>query len=275
MLELSESYTIAKQMKEVLKDKIVSEVIVLQSPHRFAWFWGEQDLFEEQLEGKQVTGANYYSGIIELELEDMRVVFADGAYPRYYDDPKKFPKKSQLFIRFDDDTAVVASVQMYGFMGVFEEGTCENEHYLSSKEKITPLMEAFTYEYFKQVYEQSKGKKVSAKAFLGTQQRFPGIGNGTLQDILYQAGLHPRCNMASLTEEEFYKLYTCTCEVVRQMCEEGGRDTEKDLLGNPGNYQTWLSKKTLWTPCTKCGYELRKASYLGGTIYFCEHCQRE
>nr|WP_294485393.1 endonuclease VIII [uncultured Anaerosporobacter sp.] len=275
MLELSESYNIVKQMRDTLKDKIVSEVVVLQTPHKFTWFWGDKNSYEELLEGKQVTGANSYGGIIELELEDVRVIFADGAYPRYYDTPKKFPKKSQLLILFDDDTSVGVSVQMYGFVGIFKEGTCQEGYYLGSKAKISPLSDAFTYEYFKQVYEQSKGKKVSAKAFLGTEQRFPGIGNGTLQDILYQAGLHPRCDMGSLSEEEFHRLYTCTYVTVRQMCEEGGRDIEKDLLGNQGGYQTWLSKKTVWTPCTKCGYELRKGSYLGGTIYYCEHCQRE
>lgn len=274
MLELSESYSIARQMRDTLKDKIVSEVVVLQSPHKFAWFWGERDRFEELLEGKQVTGGNSYGGIIELELEDVRVTCSDGAYPRYYDSPKKFPKKSQLLILFDDDTAVGVSVQMYGAIGIFEEGTCEEGYYLGSKAKTSPLTDGFTYEYFKQVYDQSKGKKVSAKAFLGTEQRFPGIGNGTLQDILYQAGLHPKCDMESLTEEEFHRLYTSTCDTIRKMCEEGGRDTETDLYGNHGGYQTWLSKKTVWTPCTKCGYELRKASYLGGTIYYCENCQR-
>lgn len=274
MLELSESYTIASQMRQVLKNKIVSEIVVLQSPHKFMWFWGERDSFGELLEGKQVTGANSYGGIIELELEDVRVTFSDGAYPRYYDDPRKFPKKSQFLMLFDDNTAIGVSVQMYGAVGIFKEGTCKEGYYLGSKAKISPLSDAFTYEYFKQVYAQSKGKKVSAKAFLGTEQRFPGIGNGTLQDILYQAGLHPKCDMESLTEEEFHNLYKCTCNTIWKMCEEGGRDTEKGLLGEPGGYLTWLSKKTACTPCTKCGYELRKGSYLGGTIYYCERCQR-
>lgn len=274
MLELSESYTIASQMQEVLKGKIVSEIVVLQSPHKFTWFWGERDTFEELLEGKQVTGANYYGGITQLELEDVRVTFSDGAYPRYYVDSKKFPKKSQFLMLFDDNTAIGVSVQMYGAVGIFKEGNCDVEYYLGAKTKPSPLSEAFTYGYFKGVYEQSKGKKVSAKAFLGTEQRFPGIGNGILQDILYQAGIHPKYDMANVTEEELRRLYTCTCDIVRQMCKEGGRDTEKDLFGNYGGYQTWLSKKTVWTPCTKCGYEIRKGNYLGGTIYYCEHCQK-
>jgi formamidopyrimidine-DNA glycosylase len=57
------------------------------------------------------------------------------------------------------------------------------------------------------------------------------------------------------------------------MIEHGGRDTEKDLFGNAGRYITYMSKKTYGNPCTKCGHEIRKESFLGGTVYFCEHCQ--
>jgi formamidopyrimidine-DNA glycosylase len=58
------------------------------------------------------------------------------------------------------------------------------------------------------------------------------------------------------------------------VAEQGGRDTEKDLFGNPGGYKTYLSKNTAFTPCVKCGYELHKGNYMGGTIYYCEHCQK-
>jgi len=58
------------------------------------------------------------------------------------------------------------------------------------------------------------------------------------------------------------------------MCKEGGRDTENDLFGNKGGYVSQLSKNSLYEPCMKCGYEIQKAAYMGGTIYFCEKCQK-
>ncbi|MDF2870055.1 MAG: Formamidopyrimidine-DNA glycolase, binding, partial [Anaerocolumna sp.] len=57
--------------------------------------------------------------------------------------------------------------------------------------------------------------------------------------------------------------------------EGGGRDTEKDLYGNPGGYITYMSKNTYGEPCTKCGYQIRKENFLGGTVYYCEHCQKD
>ena len=35
-----------------------------------------------------------------------------------------------------------------------------------------------------------------------------------------------------------------------------------------------LSKKSLDEPCMKCGTVIRRAGYMGGTVYFCEHCQK-
>ena len=57
------------------------------------------------------------------------------------------------------------------------------------------------------------------------------------------------------------------------MSDNNGRDTEKDLFGQPGVYKTKLSKKTLGKPCEICGSVITKSSYLGGSIYFCPECQ--
>ncbi len=61
----------------------------------------------------------------------------------------------------------------------------------------------------------------------------------------------------------------------KEMCEQGGRDTEKDLFGQNGKYITQLSKNTLYEPCIKCGREIHKANFLGGTVYYCENCQKK
>jgi len=61
--------------------------------------------------------------------------------------------------------------------------------------------------------------------------------------------------------------------VLHEMAERGGRDTERDLYGCPGGYTTTLSKNTVDMPCPSCGTIIKKAAYLGGSIYYCEGCQ--
>ena len=98
MLELPESYTIAKQINEHLTGKIISYIEVLQTPHKFAFFNGEVDQYEEYLEGQTITGAVFQGGMVQINTEDSMIVLNDGAYPHYYDDRKKFPKKHQFAI---------------------------------------------------------------------------------------------------------------------------------------------------------------------------------
>ena len=128
------------------------------------------------------------------------------------------------------------------------------------------------YEYFKTMRENIGGN-LSVKAFLATEQRIPGLGNGVLQDILLEAGLHPKKKMGTIREAELRRLYDAVIQILAQMIEGSGRDTEKSLFGDAGRYRTKLSKKTLGSDCPYCGNTIQKATYLGGTIYFCSQCQ--
>lgn len=79
---------------------------------------------------------------------------------------------------------------------IYPKGACDDGYYLSSCAKPFPLTEAFSYDYFEQLFRETN-RKLTAKAFLAAM----AAGNG--------------------------------------------RDTEKMMLGDKG-----------------------------GTIYFCEHCQK-
>lgn len=272
MLEIPESTTIAKQLNETVTGKIISYVKANQSPHSFAWYFGAPDLYDDLLSGKRFEGAVSWGGMVEMKAEDCRILIGDGVCVRYYDDLKKAPKKHQLYIEFDDNTALVCTLQMYGGLWAYKEGENQNPYYVGSKEKPAPLSEEFTLTYFTDFINE-KTLKLSAKAFLATEQRIPGLGNGVLQDILYLSRIHPRRKVSSLSDEELITLYETTKKVLTEMISKGGRDTEKDLFGNPGGYMTYLSKKTVGTPCFQCGCEISKESYLGGSIYFCRQCQ--
>jgi len=273
MVEIPESYTIANQLNQVIKGKCISWVQVNQSPHSFAWYFGNHEEYNNLLSGKSIGNAVSYGSVIEIEAEDYRIVFMEGASPQYYDDLKKVPKKHQLYIEFDDQTALVCTIRMYGGLYAFREGENQNPYYLVAKVKPSPLSDEFDYNYFLSLRTE-KTNKLSVKAFLATEQRIPGLGNGVLQDILLNAGIHPKRKVADISEAEFKNLFNAIKNTLKQMVEQGGRDTEKDLFGNEGGYKTLLSKKTLTEPCIRCGHEIYKENYLGGSIYYCANCQK-
>lgn len=274
MLELPESYTISKQITKVLKGKKIKSYELLHSPHRFAFFKGNEADYDELLIGKTVEAGTYKGGILELDTEDSLVFFSDGATPHYWEKAEDVPKKHQLRIDFEDGSCITCSIQMYAAIGIYPRRSCDDGYYISSSTKLNPLDEDFTYEYFKSLYHPD-GKKLSVKAFLATEQRIPGLGNGVLQDILWQAGLDPRCDMKTLSEKEMKGLYEAVKKVITAMCKAGGRNVERDLFGNAGGYITKLCKLSLAKPCPKCGQPIEKANYMGGTVYFCIQCQRK
>lgn len=143
---------------------------------------------------------------------------------------------------------------------------------MGARAKLQPLDEAFGRDYFLSLARELK-RDMSVKAFLATEQRIPGLGNGVLQDILFNAGVSPKRKMSSVDGKDMENLLEAMKSTLGAMLENGGRDTEKDLFGNKGRYRTLMSKNTYKNPCPVCGGAILKEAYLGGTIYYCPACQ--
>jgi formamidopyrimidine-DNA glycosylase len=74
------------------------------------------------------------------------------------------------------------------------------------------------------LFDENTGS-LSAKAFLATEQRIPGLGNGVLQDILWKSRIHPRRKMADLSDRAIQAMYGAVKSVLAEMAARGGRDT--------------------------------------------------
>lgn len=272
MIELPESRHLADQFAQILKGKTVARVIVNQSPHKFAWFHGDPNAYPGLLAGQTITGSDAYGGMAELQIGDRKLIFCDGTNVRYFTQEEPLPKKHQLLLEFEDGTAFACTVQMYGAMFLLDRP--EDEGYCKiAKHKIKPLQPEFDAAYFDKLLGDAK-PSLSAKAFLATEQRIPGLGNGVLQDILFHARIHPRRKIETLTDAERQTLFQSVTGTLRDMTEQGGRDTEKDLRGQPGGYRTNLSAKTKDEPCPVCGDTIVREAYLGGNVYYCPTCQK-
>ena len=139
--------------------------------------------------------------------------------------------------------------------------------------KPSPLSTAFDEDYFASLLEADNVQNISLKAFLATEQRIPGLGNGVLQDILWTTKVHPKRKVKTLLQEEKDTLFYNIKEVLKTMSSMGGRDTEKDLFGQSGRYLTRMSKLHANEGCPTCGDDITKEAYMGGSIYYCPICQ--
>lgn len=273
MLELPEASTVAEQIREVLAGRSVLRVQAGASPHKLAGYHGDPQEYAQRLCGRRMDDAVSFGGMVEIRVEEARLLFADGVALRYHPPGTPAPAKHQLLVELEDGSALSASVQMYGGLWCFREGTFDYPYYCIAVDKPSPLSEAFDGAYWERLIGDSSVQKLSAKAFLATEQRIPGLGNGVLQDILYMAGIHPKRKIAALHEEDKNALLASVKSVLRHMAAAGGRDTETDLFGRPGGYETRMSKLTVGRSCPRCGESIRKEAYLGGAVYYCGGCQ--
>lgn len=274
MIELPESYVLADQIKQSMLGKVVMKVTANASPHKFAAFAGNPDNYQNMLAGKKITDANPGTGYTcggntEIFIEDMLMVITTPI--KYHATNEKLPHKHQLLIDFEDGSHMSCTVQMWGAMYCYPM----DENWLPDDYKVSktpsPLSDAFDEAYFTQLMQGHD--KLSTKALLATEQRIPGLGNGVLQDILFHAGLHPKRRVSELTQSDKQTLYLSVKNTLHAMASQGGRDTERDLFGHLGGYQTILSKKTVNKPCPQCGDVIIRSAYLGGNIYYCPTCQ--
>lgn len=272
MLELPESKVLSDQLNRTVKGKTVKDVIANKSPHRFAFYAGDPEGYGKLLKGKKIGESKPVGGMVEIEAGGTRILMSDGASTRFLEAGEKVPARHQLLMEFEDGTALVCTIQMYGGLWVFGEGTFDNEYYAAAREKPSPLSKSFGEKYFRSLMEAAK-QTLSLKAFLATEQRIPGLGNGSLQDILFNAGLNPKRKLKTLGEKERGELFRSLKETLGEMAENGGRDTERDLFGEPGGYRTTMSSKTHKNPCPSCGGDIKKEAYMGGSVYYCSSCQ--
>ena len=272
MLEIPESLTIAKQLNATVKGLEIRKVEAAHTKHSFAWYTGEPDFYAETMEGKRLGEAAGWGSYVEIGVGDYRFAVGDGTNLRYYAPGEKLPPRYQTRIELEDGSSLVCTVQMYGSMFLIDPETYDNFYYQVAREKPMPGTDGFDYAYFRELREQASGN-LSMKAFLATEQRIPGLGNGVLQDILLRAGLHPKKKLASVPESRLRQVYQALTETLQKMTAGGGRNTEKDLFGKPGGYAALLSKNTVGKGCPYCGTIIQKTSYLGGTVYFCPSCQ--
>lgn len=274
MLELPEVIILAKQANEVLTGKKIAHVFNATKVHKFTFYNRDPLEYNTLLAGKTIEFAKGYGMFVDLFLNEGTVIsIGDGVSPRYGKSGEKIPDNYQILIAFEDDSFLVFTVAMYGFINVYTDGVIDNKYHELSESSISPLEDNYTKEIFLKLFTEAK-KNLTAKAILATGQRIPGVGNGVLQDILYNAKIHPKRKVSTLSDLEKENLYNSLKGTLKEIILKGGRDTQKNIYGDIGGYQTILSSKTWKQPCRICGGAIIKESFMGGSIYYCPNCQK-
>lgn len=273
MIEIAEAYVFSHQMTKELKGLTITDVKVLSTPHKFCFLSGEPDLYEERLLGLSITE-------VKSSAHYLRFILSDGSELAVAEDvnleykPKKIETtKHQLQLTFSNDHVLEFKVKLYGFMplGTPEFLSANFPYYRVAVSAIDPKDQRFTFEHFIKVTGLDLGKG-SVKAALSTEQHIPGLGNGTLQDILFDAKIQPKRKVSTLTLDDQKKLYNSVIYKIDEMITFGGRDTVLSIFGEKGGYEVMMKNDRKL--CPMCNTPLTKEAFMGGKVIYCPQCQK-
>ena len=275
MFELPELTTIAAQMAETIEGKSIAEGLLGNVPHKFVWYNREHQEFSAIVAGLRVGHPHVEGRWLFVPLQPGYVLLLGewGGRILYHEAPAAPPAKYHLYLAFGDGSALSATTQMWGGIGLFEEGHEREWQYVKDM-RTTPVEPSFTWEYFVALAAEARaGGKRSVKGLLTQDQLIPGLGNAIAQDIMFRARLHPRRDLADLDAQQLRALYNEIVATVSDVTAAGGRNDERDLFGDAGGYQRIMDAHAAGRPCPRCGASIEKTQYLGGACYVCRKCQ--
>lgn len=115
--------------------------------------------------------------------------------------------------------------------------------------------------------ELLNGRRGMIKSALMDQGLMAGMGNVYSDEILFQAGIHPRTEVNQLADETLQELFHAMRGVLRTAIEHQAKPDQF-----PESYITRYRGQD--GDCPKCGGELEQMDVSGRTAYFCPNHQR-
>ena len=273
MPELPEVETIKEDLRELVVGSEIERAEVLDPS------LVEQPSTEEfvrRLEGVSITGARRRAKhlIVELGSEDSLVFQLKIGGQFLLVPPVEEPGTAlMLVIHLDGDRRFFLRDET-GFTRARLLDDGELEERLSSLGP-EPLEDGFEAEYLPRAIGS---RRAQIKPLLLDQKVVSGIGNIYVDEILYDARLHPRRKANTLSEEEWEALYGAIRTNLAAGVEHRGTTVRlyRDVLDRPGEHQNYLRVfEKHGRPCPGCEGEVVREKVGGRPTHFCPACQRE
>lgn len=273
MPQLPEAETIKEDLRElvvgskILGTELLDPALVDQSlPEEFA----------RRLADVWVTGARRYAKHIVLDLDsgdslDLQLKLAGQLL---LVPPVEAPESDVMLIfHLDDERRLYLRDELRLTRARFF-GPGELEKELADLGP-DPLEDGFTVEYLRR---SLGGRRSRIKPLLMEQRLVAGIGNIYVDEILYDARIHPRRKASTLSTEECRALHAAIRENLEAGIEHRGTTVQfhRDLLGRPGEHQYYLRVfERGGQPCPECGGKVAQEQVGGRSTYYCPDCQIE
>ena len=268
-MELPELIILSRQMRNEMLGKQVYEVEVANPKCLNIPF----ERFRKTVVGKNIKSVESRGKWLFTKINSHLLLFNPGMGSDviHFKPDDKLPEKYQIRFTLNDGTGFTIRVWWFCYLHLMAEEK-SSEHKLTAKLGVTPLDKRFTLNYLKHLLSKKRG---NIKNFLLDQKNIAGIGNVYVQDILFNAKIHPKRKIPSLTDTEIYYLHKSIISLLNESIELGGLAYEKDFYGNKGGYGSKQFKVAYkhGKPCPTCQKVIQKIKTGSTSSYVCPNCQ--
>lgn len=216
------------------------------------------------LAGHRFQGADRHGKYLFISIEGggwLVLHFGMSGFLKYFKNKEQAPAHIRLLITFSNGyhLAYVCRRKLGRITWIKDP-----KRFIAERE-LGPdaLADELNEDAFRSLLQNCRG---SIKGLLMNQQALAGIGNIYSDEILYQAGIHPRRNAAELLKTEQERLYHCIQSVLQ---------TAIDChIGENGWPDDWLLPvRESGQPCPRCHGEIQRLKIAGRHAYFCKSHQ--
>jgi formamidopyrimidine-DNA glycosylase len=216
------------------------------------------------LKGKTFRSARRHGKYLFVELDGgglwLVLHFGMTGFLKYFKDTDNKSSHPRILIQFTNGYHLSYDCQrMLGEVNV----TDDVEKFLRTRDLGMDALDV-DLETFKDLLGKTRG---AVKSALMNQKLLAGIGNVYSDEILFQAGVHPKTQANKLDEKQLEKIFD-DMQKVLETAIDCGADPEK----MPEFYI--LPERRKKGKCPRCSGEIVKEKVSGRTAYFCPKCQR-
>jgi len=207
---------------------------------------------------------NGYTIISHLRMEGKYRVSAD---------PAMIDKHSHAIFTLDNGQKLIYNdVRKFGRMQLWKTADLANNKSIA-KLGPEPLSDAFTFDAVK---PRIMRHRKDIKTVLLDQSVMSGLGNIYVDEVLWNAKLHPETPANHLNDDDIRNIIKYSNEEMTMGIDAGGSTVRSylDSTGHAGHMQDFLhAYDREGTPCDRCGTEIEKIKVGGRGTHFCPHCQ--
>ncbi len=267
MPELPEVETVVRSIRPKLENKSIQDCQIYNNYSRII-LHSSFLTFQNKILGKKIIQVTRRAKYIVIHLSEGYLIFHLRMTGQFYFDSIA-PKHATFSLSLSQgkmhfvDTRKFGTVEYHPTLDVLEKKLGPEP--LSKDFKLAPFQIAL-----------SKSAK-NIKAYLLDQSKVAGLGNIYVDEVLWQAKIHPATKANEISKLQTLELFKAIPQILKYSIKHQGTTFINFYFeeSKSGNFQNMLKVfNKAGEPCPRCSKEIIKIKFAGRGTHLCPKCQK-